>query len=899
MIFSKTMNERLIMDNLSYKSDKKLTIALLAHVDAGKTTMSEALLYTAGAIRRVGRVDNRDAYLDTNPIERERGITIFSKQAVMQVKDTRITLVDTPGHVDFGTETERVLPVIDAAVLLVSGVKGIQGHTKTLWRLLERYHIPVYIFVNKMDMAVSSHEALMDELKSKLSMNCIDFTVKKDKAFYEELALCDEALLESFIENGALAGESISDAIYARKVFPCFFGSALKLTGVRELIEFIEESARQPEYSEEFGARVFKITRDEQGSRITHLKVTGGTMRVKASVNPDMPEEKINQIRIYSGGRYSVTGEVDAGTVCAVTGLDFTRAGMGLGAEKDVIQPLLIPVLNYRMILPDGCDAMAILPKLKQLEDEDPQLHIIWDEQLQELHARVMGEIQLEVLERLISDRFGINVGFGSGSIIYKETIAGKVEGVGHFEPLRHYAEVHLILEPLPRGSGIEYDTDCSVDILDRNRQRLVIAMLREREHPGVLTGSAVTDIKITLVSGRAHQKHTEGGDFREAACRALRQGLKQAESVLLEPYYNFVLELPAAALGRALADMETLSAVFETEHNQERDGEAAAVIRGYAPVVTLQHYQREVAAYTQGNGRLELSFRGYERCHNAEEVISKAGYDSENDADNPTGSVFCAHGSGFIVRWDEVKNYMHMESVLDSSTDAASGTPSYTDPDNQALGGASGQDAPDIDDWISREEVEQIFAETFNRNKKDKAAGWNRYKKRRGSPASSSAGENAGRAAGATGNTASKNYLLVDGYNIIFAWQELKELAKVTVDGARGRLLDIMSNYQGIRGGELIVVFDAYRVEGHQTEEIDYHNIHVVYTAEAQTADQYIEKFAHDNGRKHNVTVATSDGLEQIIIRGEGCLLISAREFEEEVKSAQAKLREDFKLLP
>lgn len=872
------------MDNTESKSTKKLNIAVLAHVDAGKTTLSEALLYTAKTIRKIGRVDNGDAYLDTEPMERERGITIFSKQAVMSFDNADITLLDTPGHVDFGTEAERTLGVLDAAVLVISGPDGVQGHTRTLWKLLERYEIPVYIFINKMDRETAERSELMRRLKHEFGDACVDFTNESGEAFWEELAVCDERMLEMFLENGSIGGEDIGNAIFDRKVFPCMFGSALKLDGVEEFFRMLVKYARQPDYADNFGARVFKITRDEQGKRLTHMKITGGVLTARDAVCAEYPNEKVNQIRIYSGEKYRTVNEALAGTVCAVTGLDFTMPGMGLGFEErgeQPIQPMLSPVMTYQVILPKGCDASYAYPMLKQLEEEQPELHVSWNEKLQEIHMQIMGEIQLEVLTRQIFERFGIKAEFGSGSIVYKETIAEIVEGIGHFEPLRHYAEVHLLMEPLPRGSGLQIASDCSTDILDKNWQRLILTHLEEKEHCGVLTGSAITDMKITLVSGRAHQKHTEGGDFREAAYRAVRQGLKQARSILLEPYYDFVLEIPGGSVGAALTDMERLHASFELERTKEEN----AVIRGYAPAVLMQHYQAEVFAYTKGQGKLELSLRGYDVCHNADEVTERIGYDSERDVDNPTGSVFCAHGAGFLVEWDKVKDYMHLESVLDqlmkNKNDAAA---------NQEVKRASTAEY----DFISQEEIEQIFAETFNRNKKDKGGQWNnRYKKRPPAYMNTQAEPGAGRISSGNERSAdSKHYLLIDGYNVIFAWQELKELAEVTIDGARGRLLDIMCNYQGMTKCELIVVFDAYRVAGHETEFTDYHNIHVVYTKEAETADQYIEKFAHDNAKKHYVTVVTSDGLEQIIIRGEGCMLISAREFEQEVRDAEEKLR-------
>lgn len=870
----------------------RLITGIVAHVDSGKTTLSEGLLYTAGTIRKMGRVDNKDAYLDTFALERERGITIFSKQAELQVHDLALTILDTPGHVDFSAEMERTLQVLDLAILVVSGADGVQGHTKTLWRLLKKYHIPVFLFINKMDQQGTDRQAIMKELKESLSEGCVDFSGPMETDFFEEIAVCEEDLLEQFLSTDKLEQDSIIHAIAKRDIFPCYFGSALKLDGVEQFLNGIEEYAKRPVYGDKFGARVYKISRDEQGKRVTHLKVTGGVLKVREVPNPSYPEEKINQIRIYSGEKYQAVNEVEAGTVCAVTGLIHTRPGQGMGIEEESVQPILMPVLTYQVILPEGCDALMFLPKLRQLEEEDPELHIVWNEELQEIQVQIMGEVQLEILTRLIQDRFQIAVTFGNGNIVYKETIANVVEGVGHFEPLRHYAEVHLLMEPLERGSGLQFACDCSTDILDRNWQRLIMTHLEETAHIGVLTGSEITDMKFTLVSGRAHQKHTEGGDFREATYRAVRQGLKQAESVLLEPYYDFVLELPQANVGRALADMERMNATFEMEHA----GQEIVTITGYAPVSVMWEYQTEVVAYTKGYGRLALSHHGYDVCHNADEVIEEIGYDSERDLYHPTGSVFCAHGSGFLVSWDKVKDYMHLDSFLDQRNKLNHGN--ALDQDVRHL---NGYEIPDrakskIDDWIAQEEIDQIFSDTFGRNKRDKSIPRNSmYKKSHSSLRDSGNMTSSPVIRNYEKLPDAEHYLLVDGYNIIFAWSELNELAKVNIDGARGRLLDIMCNYQGMKKCNLIVVFDAYRVQGHKTEVMEYHNIHVVYTKEAETADQYIEKFAHDNGRKHYVTVATSDGLEQIIIRGQGCLLISAREFEKEVKQKEEELRTEF----
>ena len=849
---------------------KKSVIGILAHVDAGKTTLSEALLYVSGALKKIGRVDNRDAFLDTYALERERGITIFSKQARFTFREMQVTLLDTPGHVDFSAEMERTLQVLDYAILVISGADGVQGHTRTLWRLLKRYRIPVFLFVNKMDQPGTDRQELMRQLQDTLSEYCVDFTSAGDGKFYDDIAMCGEEAMNEFLEKESVREETIARMIKNRLVFPCFFGSALKLKGVGEFIDGLERFTEKLYYGEEFGARVFKIARDEQGNRLTYMKITGGSLKVKAVLG----EQKINQIRIYSGKRYEAVQEAEAGEICAVTGLTETVAGEGFGIEREEVLPLLEPVLTYQIILPAGCDAAVMLPKLRQLEEEEPELHIVWNEELQEIKAQLMGEVQTEILKNQIEERFQVQVEFGSGNIVYKETIADKVEGVGHFEPLRHYAEVHLIMEPGEPGSGLKFETVCNEDVLSRNWQRLILTHLQEKEHRGVLTGSVITDMKITLAAGRAHLKHTEGGDFREATYRAVRQGLKRAKSVLLEPYYEFVLELPEQMVGRAMTDIEKRQGSVQAPAVKE----GIAVLTGQAPVATMQDYQKEVTAYTKGQGRLLCTLKGYAPCHNAEEVIASTGYDSEKDLDNPTGSVFCAHGAGFAVNWDEVDSYMHLDSVL-------YGRRAGQEETVHAAGGSSTQE-----EWIAEDEIERIFARTFYANKADKELSRKKF-----APVKK---ENL------SGYTGIKNpkpyepqeeYLLVDGYNVIFAWDELKELAKLNIDGARGRLLDIMCNYQAVKRCSLIVVFDAYRVQGHVTEIMDYHNIHVVYTKEAETADQYIEKFAHENARKYRVAVATSDGLEQIIIRGQGCLLLSARELEEEVRKMEKEMREKY----
>ena len=873
------------MNNPSENRPKRhLCIGLLAHVDAGKTTLSEAMLYTAGSIRKMGRVDNKDAFLDTFALERARGITIFSKQARLALdENTEVFLLDTPGHVDFSAEMERTLQILDYAILVVSGADGVQGHTETLWKLLTRYEIPTFLFVNKMDQEGTDRKKLMQNLQKYLSGNCLDFTSEQgidgllsDEIFAENAAVCDEAVLERYLETGEMEKEDLVSMISKRKIFPCFFGSALKLNGVEEMMHAVSVLTREPSYPEAFGAKVYKIARDEQGNRLTFLKVTGGCLNVKE----ELLEEKVNQIRIYSGAKYETAGQVKAGEVCAVTGLSKTYPGEGIGCESESFLPVLEPVLTYQIRIPQDCDVHKMLQNLKQLEEEEPLLHIVWNERLGEIHAQLMGEVQTEILKSMIEERFGVRVEFGAGNIVYKETIRNTVEGVGHFEPLRHYAEVHLLLEPGEPGSGLHFLSNCSEDVLDKNRQRLILTHLEEKEHLGVLSGSPVTDMQITLVSGRAHQKHTEGGDFRQATYRAVRQGLKKAESVLLEPYYEYRLEVPSEMVGRALSDLQRMNGTFGSP---EQVGEMA-VLSGEAPVALMQDYQREVISYTKGRGRLSCSLSGYKPSSNAEEVLTAIGYDSERDLENPTGSVFCAHGAGFVVPWDQVEDYMHLESVFKPKEEEPEQDPF----DEQAVSAAVRR-ARYVSSLSPEEERELEEMAEASRRKREQARKKYSYRKTELDTGSNSTGEYKSRK-----RERRKEYLLVDGYNIIFAWEELRELAKINIDGARGRLMDILSNYQGIRKCTLILVFDAYKVEGFPGEIQQYHNIHVVYTKEAETADQYIENVAHEIGRKYEVTVATSDGTEQVIIRGQGCHLLSAKELHTEIVLAQKELREN-----
>lgn len=855
---------------------ENIVMGILAHVDAGKTTLSEGMLYLSGTVRKLGRVDHKDAFLDTYSLERDRGITIFSKQAVFSLGNRRINLLDTPGHVDFSAEMERTLQVLDYAVLVISGADGVQGHTETLWKLLKLYEIPTFIFINKMDQPGTDRESLLAELKERLDEGCIVFGKGKNVESLEEIAMTDEEVLDYFMEHETVRKEDICRLIRERKIFPCYFGSALKLDGVQELLAGFEEYMKPFDGKKEFGARVFKISRDDKGERLTFLKVTGGKLVVKMPINK---EEKINQVRIYSGAKYEAVNEVEAGGVCAVTGLSSSYIGQGLGVEKGTAAPFLEPVLTYQMILPEGADTTKVLRELKQLEEEEPLLNIVWNPALEEIHVQLMGEVQTEILKTMIAERFHLDVKFGTGKIVYKETIKSPVVGVGHYEPLRHYAEVHLKMEPLEAGSGLVFDTDCSEDVLDRNWQRLILTHLQEREHPGVLTGAPITDMKITIVAGRAHLKHTEGGDFRQATYRAVRQGLKSAESVLLEPWYSFVLEVPSEQVGRAMSDIGQMNGSFEGPEAEDKQGMVR--LTGTAPASEMRDYQREVWAYTKGRGRITLTLKGYEPCHNAEEVIEEIGYDSERDVDNPTGSVFCAHGAGFLVKWDEVPEYMHIKE------DFLAEKPGIEQDEVMAvqIGNHCNYSGGYSSSYDDDPELLAIMEREFGSKQKER----DRYSSYRKQTVSTPVRHTTV----IKENEPKKEYLLVDGYNIIFAWEELNELAKASIDAARNKLMDILSNYQGFTGCTLILVFDAYKVKGNQGEVQKYHNIYVVYTKEAETADQYIEKTTHEIGRKYKVTVATSDALEQVIVMGQGAYRISARDFYEEVERTEKQIRE------
>ena len=849
---------------------RQLVVGMLAHVDAGKTTLSEAMLYRGGAIKKLGRVDHRDAFLDTDHIERERGITIFSKQALLPLPEVNLTLLDTPGHVDFSTETERALQVLDCAVLVISGTDGVQGHTRTLWSLLRRYGVPTLIFVNKMDLAAGRQQALMEQLRAQLDEGCVDVSAPADQ-LYEQAAMCSDDALDEFLSAGTLTECTLQVLVSKRKLFPCLFGSALKLDGVDGLLDALTRFVPGPERGAEFAARVFKITRDHQGSRLTWLKVTGGTLRAKmllsGGTGDERWEEKADQLRLYSGAKFSAVDAVEAGAVCAVTGLTHTRPGQGLGAEPNALLPILEPVLTCQLILPEGCDPHVAMGKLAQLEEEDPQLHIVWNQLLRQVHIQLMGQVQLEVLGRVIAERFGMEVAFGPGSILYKETITNPVEGIGHFEPLRHYAEVRLLLEPGEPGSGLRFDSACSTDALDLNWQRLVLTHLGEKEHVGVLTGAPITDMKITLIAGRAHNKHTEGGDFRQATYRAVRHGLMQAESVLLEPWYTFRLDLPADCVGRAMTDIQNMGGDFDPP----RTGDELTTLTGHAPVAGLQDYPRQVTAYTRGKGRLSCQPAGYRPCTNQQSIVDSVGYDPLRDTANPADSVFCSHGAGVVVPWQQVADHAHTESPPEKETSA----------EDVALSPAGGSSRRYTGSPEQDKQLLEIFERTYG---KVETRSFEPTKK----PARTSLSD---KEYSFTPQKTGPEYLLVDGYNIIFAWEDLRSLAQQDVAAARAVLCDLLADYRGAKQCEVILVFDAYKVKGNPGSLEKINGISVVYTKEAQTADAYIEKATYDLSRNHRVRVATSDALEQLIILGHGALRISARTFREELEQTRGEI--------
>ena len=923
---------------------KNIVAGILAHVDSGKTTLSEAMLYQTGRIRKLGRVDHQDTYLDTDSQEKDRGITIFSKQAELNFGDMHIALLDTPGHVDFGTEMERTLQVLDYAVLVINGMDGVQSHTETLWKLLERYEIPVFIFVNKMDMTGYDREYLMDNIRHRLSDGCVDFLCEDAG---EHIAMCDENMLERFLETGGNREDDIAKAVAYRKLFPCYFGSALKNDGVAELLDGMNRYVTEPRRRDEFGARVFKIGRDDKGERLTYMKITGGTLRLKDVLTltgrqGEETFEKVNQIRVYSGAKYDMVDHVTAGCVCAVPGLVNTYGRQGIGACPDGELPSLEPVLSYKVMYPTDVDAVTMVSKLRLLEEEDPQLQVQWNETAGEIYIKVMGQVQLEVVAQMVRDRFGIAITYGQGRISYKETIAAPVMGVGHFEPLRHYAEVHLLLEPMENGSGMCFDSICSEDVLDKNWQRLILTHLQEREFRGVLTGSPITDMKISITAGRAHQKHTEGGDFRQATYRAVRQGLMMAESVLLEPVYAFKIEVPQEYAGRVLADIVKMSG---TMNGQEISGETT-VIMGHAPVYTMREYYSELTAFSRGTGRLQVDIDGYQPCHNTEEVLAERHYDPELDRFNPSSSVFCAHGAGYLVDWYDVYENMH---VKEDPGFEISGQQGYTK-DGDVTDIPVNRPGKSVSDMsITDEELSDIFARTFGGDYKDKDVALNgrfrrttsEYKVNGTSGRGSDGIAGNGMSAGAAGTSvqseyrggarynrsqsrdrqpgngpfvgsrpadrgiatpgafkrrkSGEDYVIVDGYNVIFAWDTLRELSEHNIDSARGKLMDILSNYQGYMNCKLIVVFDGYKVKDNKGERFPYDDIEVVYTKEGETADAHIEKLTHELARKHKVTVVTSDGLEQIVTMGQGAIRMSSRDFELEVERVNEHLRENY----
>lgn len=885
---------------------KKIVLGILAHVDAGKTTLAEGILHACGTIRKAGRVDHKDAFLDNGEMERARGITIFSKQARVTWKDCDITILDTPGHVDFSAEMERTLQVLDYALLVIDGKDGVQGDVHTLWQLLGRYRVPVFIFVNKMDQPGTDREAVLTELRHKLDNNIMEIPsdIASETEAAEELAMCSEQLMEEYLENGSIEADSVNDAICERKLFPCFFGSALKEEGITELLDGINSMTENMEYPEEFGARVYKIGRDASGVRLTYMKVTGGTLRVKMMVGnsrsadgDNVWEEKADQLRLYNGAGYQMAEKVEAGDICAVTGLLKTFAGQGLGIESENSAPVLEPVITYRLILNDETDPVVALGKVRQLEEEEPELHVTWQEESREIHIQVMGQVQMEILKSTLAERFGIEAEFDAGSIVYKETLAEPVVGIGHFEPLRHYAEVHLLMEPGERGSGVQIASLCSSDELDKNWQRLILTHLEERIHPGVLTGSELTDVRIILIAGRAHDKHTEGGDFRQATYRAVRQGLRSGRNILLEPWFDFRLEVPADNIGKAMSDVTRMHGEFQppvTEGDK-------CILTGSAPAAAMRDYSREVTAYTRGHGRLTCTLKGYEPCHNAEEVIAGCGYDPEADTANPTGSVFCAHGAGFVVPWYEVRDYAHVEDGWKPDDGSGTYTANAVNNENE-IGGIAvplkNASYRSSEQYITQEEIEEIFRQTYRKKPEELSL----FKKHNGRKYSNTGSQDR------TGRVSEKRhipkqepldeYLLVDGYNIIFAWPELNELSKDNLDSARRKLMDILCNYQGYKGCNLILVFDAYKVKGNPGSVEKYHNIYVVYTKEAETADQYIEKTVHDmhqtppNKGRYRVTVATSDALEQMIVWGNGAQRISALGFKADVENASQGIK-------
>ena len=836
---------------------KRIVLGVLAHVDSGKTTLSESLLYTSGQIAKLGRVDHGDAFLDTNQIERDRGITIFSKQAVLTTPNSSITLIDTPGHADFSAEAERSLCVLDYAILVISATDGVQSHTRTLWNFLSHYNVPTFIFVNKMDICQKSRSEILADLCANLSECCLDFETKDD-IFYETIALGSEELMEEYLASGKLSCASVCTGIKSRTVFPCYFGSALKNDGVDRLIAAIDEYTTQDSYSPNFGARVFKISEDDRGNRLTHIKITGGSLKVKTLLDIGGQNEKVNEIRIYSGEKYTAVQEISAGEVCAVTGITAALPGDGIGEDSGEGHLLSEPVFTYCVRLPHHMDIAQALPAFRKLEQEDTQMQVSLSGNPQRINVRIMGQIQLEVLKRVLADRFSMDVEFEQGSILYKETLADTVEGVGHYEPLRHYSEVHLLIEPGKRGSGLVFDAKCAEDELARNWQRLVLTHLAEKTHLGTLTGSPLTDAKITLINGRAHQKHTEGGDFRQATYRAVRQGLMQAQMILLEPYYSFVLEVPTTSTGRALTDLQQMGASFDAPQSL---GDITR-ITGRAPVSSIMDYQKDVISYTRGNGRLSMQYHGYEPCHNQDEIVASVGYDPCADLDNTPDSVFCSHGAGYNVKWNEVFDHMHLP-LADLKPKELSANQVHRPSERIACDDA---------------ELMRIFEQTYGKIKTEKPK--NHSAERTSKPYKSHSA------------VLGAEYLLIDGYNIIHAWNELKNIFEQSPDTARSILVNRLCNYQAMKRNNIILVFDAYKVKGNEREIEKVNNVIIVYTKEAETADTYIEKTSKELSKNYRVRVATSDSQEQMIVFGNGAVRVSAEDFRAEVEAAEAEIR-------
>ncbi|MCF0229497.1 MAG: TetM/TetW/TetO/TetS family tetracycline resistance ribosomal protection protein [Parasporobacterium sp.] len=901
---------------------KKITIGIIAHVDSGKTTLSEAMLYLSGAIRKYGRVDKGESFLDNDEMERRRGITIYSKQARFTYGSTEFVLIDTPGHADFSAEMERSLQVLDYAVLLISASDGIKGQTETLWKMLAEYELPAFVFFNKMDQDGADRVVLFNSFKKSFTSDLVDFTAGKKEDIYDAAAMCSEEAMECYLETGEIPVEMMQQLILDRKMFPCFFGHALEreiqpdnpfrrpaaaektmgTRGVKELLDALDSYTLMPDYPEEFGARAYKILRENDGSRLTFVKITGGRLKNKTVLPDGDGQSKINQIRYYSGSRFSTKETAEAGDICALAGLKESFAGQGFGIEEESVLPLMVPILNYRVLLPAGEDPVRVLPYFKILEEENPELTVAWDEEHNEISVCVMGDVQLEILTNLVKERFDLAVTFDSGEVMYKETISQPVVGVGHFEPLRHYAEVHLLMEPLPAGSGLIFETNVRTDMLAMNWQRLILTHLEERQHRGVLTGAPITDMRISVIGGKAHLKHTEGGDFRQAVYRAVRQGLMMTSNVLLEPYYRFSLEVPTGSVGRALNDLDRIHAQFGMPELNEAKG--TSVIKGRAAVSALKNYPREIAAYTQGQGSVTMVNDGYDVCRNAEDVILNKGYDPQADLRNTPDSVFCSHGAGVVIPYDQVYDYMHL------SLDGTEENSTSFEIDEEA----AKRRHEKRERSLGTEEIDAIIASiSRSGNKEEQKKGWKRRGSRSGrSGSTGTEGSGTGTAAAAAaGSRAVKNpapsypvfsmeeadYIVVDGYNVIFAWENLTDLARTNIDSARDALIDELSLLKSMVSGKVMAVFDAYRVKGHATENTVLQDVQIVYTGAEETADQYIEKFTNSREKKSRIVVVTSDHLEQVITRGQGCMLVSSRDLRARIDYLSSRMKERYNI--